>query len=135
MIHLFSLCCVCLVLAAAHYSGMPSHPAVCRAFPSVSLCSAPSHTHTGLHSHMYFAIFLCHSFSSAVFCCRRRWAALFRAFPKGSIRIFVSEVEPLLHFLGMTQFPSSWKGRRSRSKEERRLTTSYWIDGSLCFTS
>lgn len=73
--------------------------------------------------------------SAAMFSCKRRRTALFRAFPKGSIRFFVSHVEGLLYFLGMRQFPSSWKSMRRRPKEERRLNTSYWADRLLCFTS
>lgn len=138
---LFSSCCLCPVLAAAQYSVMPSHPADCSAFPSVSLCSAPSDKqwYWALQSHVFCSIPLplisISAVSAETFCHRRRWTALFRAFPKGSIRLFVCEAEGLLYFLGMRQFASSWKSRRSRSKEERRLNTSCWIDGLPCFTS
>lgn len=138
MIHLLSLCCLCPVLAAAQYSVMPSHPAVCFSL-CVPVFRSLRQSYWAPQPHVFCNIPLplisTSTVSAAVFCCRRRRAALFRAFPKGSIRLFVSEVEALLYLLGMTQFPSSWKSRRSRSKEERRLNTSYWIDGLLCFTS
>lgn len=101
--------------------------------------SSLRHSYWALESHVFCNIPLplisTSTVSDEIFCHRRRWTTLFRAFPKGSIRLSVSEVEGLFYFLGMRLFPSSWKSRRSRPKKERRLNTNYWIDRSLCFTS